>query len=71
MVRFQWQKVYETTLTQEELMALVKDSGKFSKQSDNNENFSGSFSELMADYKGAGFSGMSTTFLRYCYNVIN
>ncbi|MDP9961268.1 hypothetical protein [Chryseobacterium lathyri] len=58
----QWQKVYETTLTQEEIISLAKDSGKFSVQNGNNENFSGSISELMADYKGAGYSGMSTTF---------
>lgn len=55
-----WQKVYQTTMTFDQLLEKVKDSGLFEKMEFNDKKISGDLKSLDADFKGAGFSEMST-----------
>lgn len=57
----QWQKVYETSFSQNEILSIMKNSGKFTNIFNDNDSLTGSFSDLMADYKDAGSTTMGTT----------
>lgn len=59
--QIQWQKVYETSFSQNEILSIIKNSGKFTNIFTDNDSLTGSFSDLMADYKGAGSTTMGTT----------
>ncbi|HEY3389751.1 MAG TPA: hypothetical protein VGK38_09285, partial [Prolixibacteraceae bacterium] len=51
-----WQKVYPTTLTFEQLLLKIKDSGLLEKTEVMNNKITGDLRPMEADYKGAGFS---------------
>ena len=55
-----WQKVYETDLTNEELIGQIKTSGPFENVSENNESLTAEINQLSMDFKGYGVSEMST-----------
>lgn len=55
-----WQRVFETSLTFEELTEKVKDSGLLDKIEISNNKVSGDLKAIDADFKGAGFTEMGT-----------
>lgn len=55
-----WQKVFETTLTFEQLKEKIKDSGLLEKIEIGDNKISGDLKQLDADFKGAGFTEMGT-----------
>ncbi|MEB8345869.1 hypothetical protein OO010_07415 [Flavobacteriaceae bacterium KMM 6898] len=55
-----WQKVYETDLTNEELVIQIKTSGQFENVSENKESLTAEINQLSMDFKGYGISEMST-----------
>ena len=55
-----WQRVFETSLTFEELTEKVKDSGLLDKIEISNNKISGDLKAIDADFKGAGFTEMGT-----------
>jgi hypothetical protein len=54
-----WQKVFETSMTFEELKEKIKDSGLFEKVEISDNKLSGEIKPFSADFNGAGFSEMS------------
>lgn len=56
-----WGKIYETSLSKNDLINILKSSGKFSITSEDDNSIFGSTKNIMADYKGAGFTTMGTT----------
>lgn len=56
-----WQKIYETNKPFEKISSFIKESGIIkSIELSENSKLTGEFSTLGADFKGAGFSEMST-----------
>ncbi len=55
-----WQKVYETDLTNENLIGRIKTSGQFENISENEESLTAKINQLSMDFKGYGVSEMST-----------
>ncbi len=55
-----WRKIYNTDLTFEKLVASLKETGKFEDTETTENKFTGSTKKLDADFKGAGYSTMTT-----------
>lgn len=55
-----WNKVYETTKTFDELKEAVRSNAKLKITSETENSLTGEFSDLVMNYKKAGFSYMST-----------
>lgn len=55
-----WQKVFETNLDKAQLLDIIKVSGVFENYDIEDDKISGQINPVDADFKGAGFSEMST-----------
>ncbi len=55
-----WRKVVETTLTFDQLVEKIKNSGLLDKIEIGDNQLAGDFRDIAADFKGAGFSEMGT-----------
>ena len=51
-----WRKVFETNITFEQLTEKIKDSGLFKNMEISESKVTGDIKQLVADYKGSGFS---------------
>lgn len=55
-----WKKIYETSLSFEQLAEKIKDSGFFIKPDINGNKLYGDLNSIDADYRGAGYSEFGT-----------
>lgn len=60
--QIEWQKVYEIDLTKNEIEKIVKTNGIFKNIFSEDNSITGDIENVTADYKGAGSSGMLTSF---------
>lgn len=58
----EWQKIYETNLTKVEIENILKTKGIFKNIQSEENSITGDIENISADYKGAGSSGMMTSF---------
>jgi hypothetical protein len=57
--KLEWVKVFESNLTQTQILDLLKVNGKISEIENNDFRISGNFSTIEPDYKGLGIGEMS------------
>lgn len=58
--QIEWQKIYESDKSSAELISMIKGTGKFKVSDESEASISGTFENVPADYKGAGFTTMGT-----------
>lgn len=58
----EWQKVYETNLTKNDIESILKTNGIFKNIDFGENSITGYIENISADYKGAGSTGMNTSF---------
>src|SRR5690606_2732900 len=59
--QIEWQKIYETNLTKNEVASILKTNGIFKNISFEENSITGNIEDISADYKGAGSTGMTTS----------
>lgn len=58
--QIEWQKIYESDKSSAELISTLKGTGKFKISEESATAISGTFENVQADYKGAGFTTVGT-----------
>jgi len=60
--QIEWQKVFETKMTRQEIESILKSNGIFKNLHFLENSVTGEIENITADYKGAGNSGLTTSF---------
>jgi len=58
--QIEWVKVYDSNLTYDKIYRLLRQNGKFTIADSTKNSISGTFENIDADFRGAGYSAMGT-----------